>query len=296
MFENTTCNITSIDQAFSLRKINAADKIKIIAITGGKGGIGKTNISINLSIALSDLKRDVMLLDSDFGLSNIDVVLGLNAKRNLQHVISGTCELEEILIEGPHGIKVIPAAPGVRELANLSLQEHLGIIDSISQLTNPIDYFVIDTAAGISDGVCLFSRIASQVLVVVCDEPASIADAYALVKVLSNKGEQLKFSILANMVESNAHGEQLYEQLNRVSNHFLDTNLEYIGYIPNDTYLKKAIQRQKSVIDAYPSSRASLAFNRLAREIDSRPCPIHTNGAVELFLERQLTKQKIKIV
>lgn len=293
MFENTNCNITPIDQAFSLRRINTANDLKVIAITGGKGGVGKTNISINLSIALSDLNRNVMLLDSDFGLSNVDVVLGLNTRRNLQHVLSGMCELDEIIMDGPHGIKIIPSAPGVSELANLSMQAHLGIIDSISQLANPIDYFIIDTAAGISEGVCLFSRISNHILVVVCDEPASIADAYALIKVLSNSEKKLKFSILANMVESNAHGEQLFEQLNRVSNHFLDTTLEYGGYIPNDEYMKKAIQKQKSVIDVYPSSRASLAFNRLARNIESWPSSNQTNGAVELFLERQLSKQKI---
>lgn len=296
MFETTSNNITPIDQAFSLRKINSTENINVIAITGGKGGIGKTNIAINLSIALADLQRSIMLLDSDFGLSNVDVVLGLNARKNLYHVLSGDCELEEILIEGPHGVQIIPAAPGVSDMANLSVHEHLGIIDSISQLNKAVDYFLIDTAAGISNGVCLFSRIATNILVIVCDEPASIADAYALIKVLSNKGDDRKFFILANMVDSNAHGEQLFNQLNRVSNHFLDITLEYIGYVPNDNFMKKAIQKQKSVLDIFPSSRASLAFNRLARKIETCPKEKRTTGAVELFLERQLSEQNLSKV
>ena len=189
MFENSNCNITSIDQASSLRRLSVADDISIIAITGGKGGVGKTSISINLSVALAQLNNKVMLLDADFGLSNIDVMLGLSAWKNLYHVLLGECSLEDVIVEGPHGIKIIPAAPGARDMASLSSHEHVGIIDSISQLTYPIDYFIIDTAAGIGNGVCLFSQIANNIIVVLCDEPASIADAYALVKIFSNSNQ-----------------------------------------------------------------------------------------------------------
>ena len=293
MFDNENCNITHIDQASSLRRINTIDEISLVAVTGGKGGVGKTSVAINLSIALSDLHKNVMLLDADFGLSNVDVMLGLSAWKNLKHVLSGEYSLDEVILEGPHGIQIIPAAPGARKMAGLSAKEHLGIIDSISQLTSPIDYFVIDTAAGIGDGVCLFSQMANNILVVVCDEPASIADAYALVKVLSKNGQKKKFSILTNMVESSAHGEQLFDQLYRVSNQFLDATLEYCGYIPHDEYLKKAIQQQQSVLDVYPQSRSSLAFSRIARQIDRWPKASYANGAVELFLERQLSNQKL---
>ncbi len=296
MFENKNCNITPIDQASSLRKINTIDEISLIAVTGGKGGVGKTSVAINLSIALSDLHRKVILLDADFGLSNVDVMLGLSAWKNLQHVLSGECSLDEVILDGPHGIQIIPAAPGTRKMADLTTQEHLGLIDSISQLKNPIDYFVIDTAAGIGNGVCLYSQMASNILVVVCDEPASIADAYALIKILSKNGQNKKFSILTNMVESSAHGEQLFDQLYRVSNHFLDATLQHCGYIPHDGYMKKAIQKQQSVLDVYPSSRSSLAFSRIARQIDRWPKSSYANGAVELFLERQLSNQKLNKV
>lgn len=291
MFEQNNCSVTPIDQASSLRNMNAIDEINVLAVTGGKGGVGKTNIAINLAVALADLQKKIMLLDADFGLSSVDVMLGLRARKNLHHVLQNKCGIEDIIIPGPHGIQIIPAASGVREMANLSAHEHMGIIDTISQYNPSLDYFIIDTAPGISESVSLFAHLANTILIVVCDEPASLADAYALIKVLSKKGVKQKFQIITNMVESSAHGERLFSQLEKVSNHFLEASLEYCGYIPNDKYVKKAIKKQQSVLDAYPASRSSLGFMRIAREIINRPKLIKVNGTVELFLERHLSNQ-----
>jgi flagellar biosynthesis protein FlhG len=291
MFEQKNCSVTPIDQASSLRNMNAIDEINVLAITGGKGGVGKTNIAINLAVALADLQRKVMLLDADFGLSNIDVMLGMRARKNLFHVLKNECRVEDIILNGPHGIQIIPAASGVKEMANLTAQEHMGIIDSISQFNPTLDYFIIDTAPGISENVSLFTQLANNILIVVCDEPASMADAYALIKVLSKKGVKQKFQIITNMVESSAHGQRLFSQLEKVSNHFLEASLEYCGYIPNDEFLKKAIKKQQSVLEVYPTSRSSLGFVRLARQICSLPLSVNATGSVELFLERQLSNQ-----
>jgi flagellar biosynthesis protein FlhG len=263
----------------------------VLAVTGGKGGVGKTNIAINLAVALADLKRKVMLLDADFGLSNIDVMLGMRAKKNLFHVLKNECGIEDIVLNGPQGIQIIPAASGIKEMANLSAREHMGIIDSISQFNPSLDYFIIDTAPGISENVSLFTQLANNIIIVVCDEPASMADAYALIKVLSKKGVKQKFQIITNMVESSAHGQRLFAQLEKVSNHFLEASLEYCGYIPNDNFVKKAIKKQQSVLEAYPTSRSSLGFIRLARHISSLPIEVNASGSVELFLERQLSNQ-----
>lgn len=291
MFEHNNCKVTPIDQASSLRKMNVMEEINVLAITGGKGGVGKTNTAINLAVALADSKQKVMLLDADFGLSNIDVMLGLRTKYNLHHVLLNECSMEEIIIQGPHGIQIIPAASGVREMANLNANQHMGIVDSISQLNPSLDYFIIDTAAGIGDNVSLFMHLANNILIVLCDEPASLADAYALIKILSKRGVNKKFRVLSNMVESSAHGERLFSQLEKVSNHFLDVTLEYCGYIPNDEYIKKSIQKQKSVLDAYPTSRSSLGFIRLARTVNTWPRSNDASGTIELFLERQLSNQ-----
>ncbi|QMU60418.1 MAG: P-loop NTPase [Gammaproteobacteria bacterium] len=291
MFEQKNCSVTPIDQASSLRNLNATNEVNVLAVTGGKGGVGKTNIAINLAVALADLQRKVMLLDADLGLSNVDVMLGLRARKNLYHVLQNECCIEDIIIPGPHGIQIIPAASGVSEMANLSVQEHMGIIDSISELNPSLDYFIIDTAPGIGNSVSLLTHLANSIIIVVCDEPASLADAYALIKVLSKKGVKKKFQIISNMVESSAHGERLFSQLEKVSNHFLEASLEYCGYIPIDKYVRKAIKKQQSVIDAYPTSRSSLGFARIARELNSKPKGINASGAIELFLERQLSNQ-----
>ncbi len=292
MFEQNNCSVIPIDQASSLRRMNTADGINVLAVTGGKGGVGKTSIAINLAIALADQQRKVMLLDADFGLSNIDVMLGLRASKNLHHVLHNECNVEDIILSGPHGIQIIPSASGVKEMANLSVQQHMGIIDSISEYNPSLDYFIIDTAAGISNSVSLFTHLANNILIVVCDEPASLADAYALIKVLSRNNTKQKFRILSNMVESSAHGERLFSQLEKVSNRFLGTSLDYCGYIPNDKYVRKATKKQCSVIDAYPTSRSSLGFARLARKISSWPADTDVSGAIELFLSQQLTNQK----
>jgi flagellar biosynthesis protein FlhG len=215
----------------------------------------------------------------------------MRAKKNLFHVLKNECGIEDIVLNGPHGIQIIPAASGIKEMANLSAREHMGIIDSISQFNPSLDYFIIDTAPGISENVSLFTQLANNIIIVVCDEPASMADAYALIKVLSKKGVKQKFQIITNMVESSAHGQRLFAQLEKVSNHFLEASLEYCGYIPNDNFVKKAIKKQQSVLEAYPTSRSSLGFIRLARHISSLPIEVNASGSVELFLERQLSNQ-----
>ena len=293
MFEQNNNTVIPINQASSLRRLSSVDALNVLAVTGGKGGVGKTCVAINLAIALADQQRKVMLLDADFGLSNIDVMLGLHARKNLNNVLNNDCGIEDIIMPGPHGIQIIPSASGVKEMANLSIQQYMGIIDSISECNLTFDYFIIDTAAGISNCVSLFTQLANNILIVVCDEPASIADAYALIKILSKNNSKLKFRVLCNMVESSSHGERLFSKLEKVSNRFLEVTLDYCGYIPNDEYLKKSTKRQSSVIDEYPTSRSSLGFTRLAREANSWPVDANVSGNIELFLAQQLTKQKM---
>ena len=153
--------------------------VQVIAVTGGKGGVGKTNVSVNLSLALADLGRRVMLLDADLGLANVDVLLGLTAKRTLADVINGECDLRDVLLQGPGGIRIVPAASGTQSMVQLSPMQHAGLIQAFSEISDNLDVLVIDTAAGIGDSVVSFVRAAQEVIVVVCDEPASVTDAYA---------------------------------------------------------------------------------------------------------------------
>ncbi len=262
------------------------EPVRVIAVTGGKGGVGKTNVSVNLGVAMAELGRRVMLLDADLGLANIDVVLGLHASRNLSHVMSGECRLEEVIVEGPKGMRVVPGASGLQRMAELSPAEHAGLIHAFSEVANDVDVLLIDTAAGISDLVVSFSRAAQEQIVVVCDEPASITDAYAIIKLLNRVHGVGRFRILANMVKSVQEGKDLYNKMCRVTDQYLDVMLSYLGSIPYDEQLRRAVKSQKPVVEAYPRSRVAQAFKNLAKRADNWPVPTGVSGDLQFFVER----------
>ncbi|HET8700857.1 MAG TPA: MinD/ParA family protein [Nitrococcus sp.] len=275
-----------MDQAAGLKRINSPKPVKVIAVTSGKGGVGKTHIAVNLATVLAPTSQGVMLLDADLGLANVDVLLGLSPRLNLAHVIEGRATLEEVLIEGPNGVFIIPASSGTQRMADLSPAEHIGLIHSFSELNHALDYLIVDTAAGISDSVMSFARAAREVLVVACDEPSSIMDAYALIKVLNRDHGVQRFHMLANRVRGAREGEELFGKLSKVANRFLDLALDYAGAIPEDDALRKAAQRQQPVVCAYPGSPSGRAFLDLARRVARWPLPNTAEGHLEFFVER----------
>ncbi|MCA0403210.1 MAG: MinD/ParA family protein [Proteobacteria bacterium] len=281
------------DQAEGLRGIERSKPVKVIAVTAGKGGVGKSNVSVNLAIALAKKNKKVFLLDGDLGLANIDVMLGLHARYNLSHVVQGRCHLSDILLEGPQGINIIPAASGTEFMTQLSPSEHAGIIDAFNELTDDVDYMIIDTAAGISDTVLSFVRSSQEIIVVVCDEPTSLTDAYALIKVMSKRYEWTHFHILANMVRSTKDGRELYNRLYRVAEQFLNVSLNYLGPIPFDEKVHEAVKGQKPVSIAYPNSAASLAISDIAMKVDGWPAKPFLGGNTSFFLERLVAGVRI---
>lgn len=261
--------------------------VQVIAVTGGKGGVGKTNVSVNLSLALADLGRRVMLLDADLGLANVDVLLGLTPKRTLADVINGECDLKDVLIQGPGGIRIVPAASGTQSMVQLSPMQHAGLIQAFSEIGDNVDVLVVDTAAGIGDGVVSFVRAAQEVIVVVCDEPTSITDAYALIKLLNRDYGMNRFRVLANMAHSPQEGRNLFAKLTKVTDRFLDdVALQYLGAVPYDESVRKAVQKQRAVYEAFPRSKCSLAFKAIAQKVDSWPLPANPRGHLEFFVER----------
>lgn len=260
--------------------------VRVIAVTGGKGGVGKTTVAVNLAIAFAHREKKVMLLDADFGLANVDVLLGLHPKANLHHVIQGSCNLEEVIVEGPAGIKVIPAASGIAEMAALNQETHAGIIQAFSELSQDVDVLIVDTAAGISDSVTSFIRAAQEVLVVVCDEPASITDAYAIIKLMSREHGIFRFRILANRAVSAQQGHEIYNKILKVTDRFLDVALDYMGYVPEDDYLRKAVKKQRAVVEAFPRSKSAQAFMTLVDKANKWPMPASASGHLEFFVER----------
>lgn len=265
--------------------------IQVIAVTGGKGGVGKSNISVNLSYALSQMRRRVMLLDADLGLANIDVLLGIKPDKTLADVLSGECDLRDILVTGPGGIRIVPAASGVQQMSTLSPQQHGALINAFSSLDEQLDALIIDTAAGISDGVVSFVRAAQEVVVVVCDEPSSITDAYALIKLLNKEYGITRVRVIANMVRTAKEGYGLFDKLSHVCERFLDISMQFVGAIPMDENLRKAVQRQKAVMEYAPQSKASQAFRQIAAKVDQWPVSSSPTGRIEFFVEQLLQNQ-----
>ncbi|GAB3379997.1 flagellar synthesis regulator FleN [Spongiibacter taiwanensis] len=262
--------------------------VQVIAISGGKGGVGKTNVAINLGCALAEAGKRVALLDADFGLANVDVLLGLKAQRNIEQVIDGQCSLNDIMLAGPAGMKVIPASSGTRRLTRLDNFHHAGLIRAFSDVASQIDVLLVDTAAGIGDSVVSFVAAAQEVLLVVCDEPSSITDAYAMIKVLSRDYGKQRLRILANMVRSEEEGRALFEKLQQVCDRFLEVSLLDAGCVPFDEALRDAVRQQRPLVLEAPSSPAARAIRRLAAQVQTWPLPRRSQGHLEFFVEQLL--------
>ena len=276
------------DQAEGLRRQQQGKAVKVITVTGGKGGVGKTNICANLGVAMAMLGKRVMILDADLGLANVDVLFGLQPKLNLSDVLNGEKSLDEIVVEGPAGVLVVPGASGLSEMADLTPAHHAGIIHAFSDLRTSVDTLLVDTAAGISDSVLRFSEAAHEVLIVVCDEPTSITDSYAIIKLLSTERGVEKFRIVTNMTRQGGDGTSLFQKLLRVTERFLSVSLEHAGSIPFDDRVWRSVQLQTPVVTGFPNSLAATALKKLAKRADSWEVPTAARGNIEFFVERLL--------
>lgn len=274
------------NQAAGLKRMLNPHPVQVIAITGGKGGVGKTNVSVNLAMSAAAAGKDVILFDADLGLANIDVLLGIYPKHTLRDVIQGDLTLEEVIVEGPLGLKIIPASSGIQDMAQLTPVQHAGLIQAFSELSMNVDMLIVDTAAGISDGVLSFCRASQEVIVVVCDEPASLTDAYALIKLLNREHGLQRFRILSNMTKSAQQGRQVYENILKVTDRFLDVTLDYVGNIPFDDYVVRSIRKQRAVVEAFPRSKAATAYKTLSEKVIKWPVPTIAGGHLEFFVER----------
>ena len=260
-----------------------SSKARVIAITSGKGGVGKTSIVGNLGYAFTKLGKKVLILDADMGLGNLDVLLGLAPKYNLSHVIKREKAIDEILIEGPGKMKILPASSGIQELTNLTKDQKLQILSQLDLLIDSVDVLFIDTAAGISSNVMDFNATAQEVVVVVSPEPTSITDAYALMKVLSLKYSGKACKLVVNMVSRPEEGREVFRQLQLVTDRFLDINIEYLGYVLFDGKVTKGVKSQKIVSEIYPDSLASRCFTDISRKISSMSPLNIPKGGSNLF-------------
>jgi flagellar biosynthesis protein FlhG len=274
------------NQASGLRLLKPAQPVRVLAVASGKGGVGKTSVSVNLAVAMSMAGRKVMLLDGDLGLANIDVMLGLQPSCNLSHVLDGQCSLEDTVLEGPAGVLVVPASSGKQHMSELSAVQHAGLVQAFSELARPLDTLIVDTAAGIAGSVITFSQASQHIIVVVTNDPTSLTDAYALIKVLNRDHGIRRIQVLANMTHGAAEVRDIYENLRRVAEKFLDVTLSFMGSVPDDEWLKRAVRRQRAVVEAYPGSPAAKAFHELAAKAERWSLPQGARGNLEFFVER----------
>jgi flagellar biosynthesis protein FlhG len=259
--------------------------VNVLAVTSGKGGVGKTNVAVNVAVALARAGQRVLLFDADLGLANVDIALGLKPEFDIQHVISGERSLEEIMLDGPGGVRIIPASSGVARMASLAPAEQAGLVHAFSELSFPVDTLVVDTSAGIDNTVLTFTSACQEVIVVVCDEPTSLTDGYALIKVLNQQCGIKRFQILANMVENDLQGRQLFDKLCNVADRFLQVNLGYLGAVPRDDYLRRAVRAQRAVLLEYPRSPSARAFEQIAQRVRRLPAAAQVGG-LGFFIER----------
>ena len=237
-------------------------------------------------MALARQGLDTLLLDADVSLANVDVLLGLQPRYNLSHLVAGEADIDACLLEGPAGLRVVPASSGNFDMTALTSAERAAIVQSFSALPALPELVLVDTAAGISPAVAQFVSAAQRALVVVCDEPASITDSYALLKVFSQHYGVRRFDIVTNRTRTRRGGARLFEKLNRVAAAYLDVVLSHAGDVADDPYLVKAVQQQRAVVDVFPTSPASQGFRALAERVRSWPLPTEASGGIEFFLER----------
>ena len=265
-----------MDQAQNLRNIIKAGSTKevlsrVITVTSGKGGVGKSNLAINLAISLSRLGKKVVVLDADFGLANIEVMLGIRPQYNLSDLMFRGKSLSEIITEGPENVGFISGGSGIREMTNLTKEQLINLSSRLSELDRQTDVVIIDTGAGISGNVMEFVVLSGEVLLIATPEPTSITDAYALLKTLNHQPEFTRehchIKLIANKVSNERDGKELFEKLSVVADKFLNISLEYMGAIPSDTNMSKAVMKQQPLTIAYPNSQAARAIDDMARSI-----------------------------
>ncbi len=262
-----------MDQAANLRRLvlenNLVKRTKTIAVTSGKGGVGKSSLSVSLAIALARNGVSVTLLDADLGLANINVILGIIPKYNLYHVIKGKKKLKDIVIEVPEGIKIIAGASGFHQLANLDQKQRMDFIESVSELDSD-DYMIIDTGAGVSQNVLSFVLAADEVIVVTTPEPTAITDAYGIIKSIAAQVPDKSIKLIVNRVQSVSEGKRVAQRVINIAGQFLNIKVENLGFVFDDVYVGKSVRNQKPFIVSYPKSKASVCVSIIGDRITNR--------------------------
>ncbi len=278
------------DQAATLRSLITNQMknspLRVLAVSSGKGGVGKTNVVANLAYALCKRGKRVLVVDADLGLNNIDILLGLTPQFHIGHVLSGEKNVEDIIVQGPAGMGVLPAGDGLQELTQLESGTKMRLMDELDRVSQGYDFLLFDTGAGISTNVTYFCSAAHEIVLIATTEPTSLTDVYALIKVLHLKHAQKHFRLIINSVESEREAQVVFRNLSAVTDKFLkQISVEYLGFILSDANVPKAVRQQKAMLELYPYSKMSQCLDNLAEKIVNEK-PMEADGADRPFFWR----------
>jgi len=261
--------------------------VKTIAIASGKGGVGKSNITANLAIAMSKLGKKVMIVDADLGLSNIHLLFNLAPKHTIQDLLNGDKALKDVLVEGPHGIKLLPAGSGIQELTRLDEFQRLKLLEAFDAYDGDIDVLLIDTSAGIAENVTFFCSAAQEIIVVTMPEPTAWLDAYHLIKVLNTEYQEKRFHVLVNSARSKKDADETFLTLMTVSEKYMHISLDYLGYLPYDTHVQEAVRARKAFSDLFPKIFLTQCVREIAANLLNREEQV--KGSLQFFIGNLLT-------
>lgn len=264
----------------------AARRLRVIAVTSGKGGVGKTSICTNLAVHAASGGLRVLVVDADLGLANVEILLGIVPRYSLVDLLEGTASIDEVLADGPHGVKVLPAGSGVPHLASLDEAQKLRLVTSLDPLEDRFDLVLVDSPAGIGDNVLFFVGASQEALLVVTPEPTSLTDAYVAIKAISQRAGVRDFHVAISQSPGERQAREVFEKLGRLTDRFLNARVRYLGSIPRDEHVHRAIMAQIPLVEAYPLAPASRSIARIADRLLAEPPPAHLEGGLKFLWQR----------
>lgn len=273
-------NIKDFD---GIGKRDGGKQSRIIAVASGKGGVGKSTITVNLALALRELDKDVFLIDSDIGMANIDVLLGLKTKYDLNHVLKGMCSLRQAVETGPYGLNVLSGISGIDNVLNISNENIKHLLKGVTEIEKNYDVILLDTGAGASQSVINFTTASDEILIVLTPEPTSIMDSYSLIKLLSGSQYQGKLHLVVNRVDSQKEADSIIDRFITTARKYLDLDIDLLGTIPNDNLIAKSIKKQHPVFKLYPESEVNDHFLKLAGNLIGKELDLPSRGIKSFF-------------